>query len=110
MTTRSGAAPVLLLAVSLGLLGVSPARAGTVADRHAAWRGCLHRAFTLQAALTARPRAAEASLHACQDREAAYLSALSASPLVDGDDVARVRPALLQRARGWLLTGGTRPL
>ncbi|MCJ2080268.1 hypothetical protein [Methylobacterium sp. J-090] len=110
MTTRSGAARVLLLAVSLGLPGVAPAQAGAVADRHAAWRGCLHRTFTLQAALTSRARAAEASLHACQDREAAYLTALSTSPLVDGDDVARVRPALLQRARGWLLAGGTRPL
>ncbi|MDR7035608.1 MULTISPECIES: hypothetical protein [Methylobacterium] len=85
------------------LAGAFPAGAGDAADRHQAWQGCLHRSFTVQAALTSRTLAADAALRACKDAEAAYLSALGTSPLLDGDDVARVRPALLLRARGWLL-------
>jgi len=108
MTTRAGAVRALLLAVSLGASGT--AGAGEAADRHADWRGCLHRSFALEAPHLTRTRAAEAALRACQGDEAAYLTALSASPLLDGDDVARVRPALLLRARGWLIAGGARPL
>lgn len=108
MTTRAGAVCALLLAVSIGVPG--GAWAGDAADRHATWRGCLHRTFAIETARSARIRAADASLRACEADEAAYLTALSTSPLLDGDDVARVRPALIQRARGWLLAGGTRPL
>jgi len=108
MTTRTGAAGALLLALFLGSTGV--AEAGGAADLHAAWRGCLQRSFTVQAALTSRTHAAEASVRACKASEAAYLAALSASPLLDDEDVARARPDLIQRAKGWLLAGTTRPL
>ncbi|KQP88280.1 MULTISPECIES: hypothetical protein [unclassified Methylobacterium] len=82
-----------------------------VPDRHAAWRSCLQRNFALQAAIASRIIAADAALRTCRQSEQAYLAALSVSPLVDGDDVARVRPALLLRAKDWLLDGGRqRPL
>lgn len=80
---------------------------GGVSDRHDAWRACLADAFTLRAALSGRTSAAEAALGECRESETAYLSALSSSPLVDEDDVTRVRPALLVRARTWLLSGKT---
>ena len=104
MTNRNSA-----LAALLCTLATIPAPAaiaggeGDVGSLHAAWRGCLHRTFGLQAALTSRTLAADTALRSCRDSESAYLTRLAASPLVDGDDVARVRPALLQRARGWLL-------
>ncbi|WP_336485886.1 hypothetical protein [Methylobacterium nigriterrae] len=97
----------LVLAVTLIGLSSLPAAAGEVADLHGAWRGCLHRSFGIQAALTSRLLAADMALRACREAEGAYLTALSASPLVDGDDVARVRPALVMRAKDWLL--GRRP-
>lgn len=74
-----------------------------VAALHAAWQGCLRRSFGLSATLSSPTLAADDALRACRGSEEAYLAALSVSPLVDGDDVARVRPALLARARGWLL-------
>lgn len=82
-------------------------RSGDVAALHAAWQGCLHRSFGLRATLAGPNLAADAALRACRGPEEAYLAALSVSPLVDDEDVARVRPALLARARGWLL--GQRP-
>lgn len=106
MTTRFA----LLLITSMLLAPVGSAQAGgDVAALHAAWRGCLHRSFGLQSALTGRTLAADAALRNCRESESSYLAALAASPLVDGDDVARVRPALLQRARGWLLGRGASP-
>ncbi|GJD30131.1 hypothetical protein PMNALOAF_1375 [Methylobacterium adhaesivum] len=108
MTTRAGAVCALLLALPFGLSGL--ARAGETADLHAAWRGCLQRSFTVKAAVTSRTDAVEASLRACKTSEAAYLASLATSPLVDDEDVARARPALIQRAKGWLLAGGPRPL
>lgn len=76
---------------------------GRVDTLHAAWQGCLNRNFGLQSVLTSRSLAADSALKACRDREDAYLAALSVSPLVDGEDVARVRPVLLDRARDRLL-------
>ena len=108
MTNRNRMAAALLLAALIAPIPVL-AQESDVAGLHAAWRGCLHRSFGLQAVLTSRTLAADTALKACRRSESAYLSALSASPLVDGDDVARVRPALLQRARGWLLTGAAAP-
>ncbi|GJE18347.1 hypothetical protein [Methylobacterium marchantiae] len=83
-----------------------------VGGLHSAWRGCLDRNFGLQAVLTSRTSAAESALRSCRGAEGAYLAALATSPLVDGEDVARVRPALIQRAKGWLLqkASATRPL
>lgn len=91
--------------------GAGSAQASGVADLHDTWRGCLTRTFGFQSALTSRTLAADIALRTCRGSEMAYLSALSTSPLVDEDDVARVRPALLERARGWLLSRQTsRPL
>ena len=99
------------LVVLLTGLSIGPAVAGDVAELHSSWRGCLHRSFGFQVALTSRTLAADTALRACRHSEDAYLVALATSPLVDGDDVARVRPAVLQRARGWLLSGrASRPL
>ena len=111
MTIRDRAMPALtLLCVILSApLAQAEDRPG-VADRHGAWRACLHRNFALQAALSSRVIAADAALRTCRPSEQAYLAALSTSPLVDDEDVARVRPALLLRAKGWLLEGGPRPL
>lgn len=76
---------------------------GSVAARHTAWRGCLHEVFAAQTALTSRTFAADGALRACREPEGAYLAALASSPLLDGEDVARVRPALIERAKDWLL-------
>ncbi|MCJ2036789.1 hypothetical protein [Methylobacterium sp. J-068] len=112
MTIRDRALPALcLLATLMSAPCASGAEQPGVADRHGTWRACLHRNFTLQVALSSRIIAADSALRTCRPSEQAYLTALSASPLVDGDDVARVRPALLLRAKGWLLDGGPqRPL
>ena len=100
-----------VLATLLAGLGIGPAAANDVAELHSSWRDCLHRSFDFQVALTSRTLAADTALRACRHGEEAYLGALSTSPMVDDDDVARVRPALLQRARGWLLSGrASRPL
>ena len=110
MTIRARALPALCL-LSAILSAASANAAPGVADLHGAWRACLHRNFTLQVALSSRVIAADVALRTCRPSEQAYLTVLSASPLVDDDDVARVRPALLLRAKGWLLDGGPqRPL
>jgi hypothetical protein len=112
MTIRDRALPALcLLSVFLSAPCASAQEQPGVADRHGAWRACLHRNFVLQVALSSRVIAADQALRTCRPSEQAYLTALSDSPLVDGDDVARVRPDLLLRAKGWLLAGGPqRPL
>ncbi|GEP11579.1 hypothetical protein [Methylobacterium gnaphalii] len=97
-----------IIGVASLLAAAAPALAETsVGERHEAWRGCLSDAFTLRATLSSRALAADMALRECRDSETAYLSALSQSPLVDEDDVDRVRPALLIRARTWLLTTKT---
>lgn len=119
MTKLCRAPALILLAAIAPLAPITPAaiapasaREADVGGLHQAWRGCLNRNFGLQAVLTSRTLAAEAALKSCRLSEGAYLAALSTSPLVDGEDVARVRPALLQRAKGWLLgqSGAPRPL
>lgn len=110
MMSRYGARRALFtIALMVSAAAAQAEAAGEVAARHSAWRGCLHRTFGVQSALTGRTLAADAALKHCHESESAYLTALAASPLVDGDDVARVRPALLQRARGWLLGRGPSP-
>ncbi|GLS43639.1 hypothetical protein [Methylobacterium brachythecii] len=97
-------ARLVILAGSLAT--AAPALAGgSVGDRHDAWRACLSDAFKLRAALSGKALAAESAIRECRDSETAYLSALATSPLVDDEDVTRVRPALLVRARTWLLSG-----
>ena len=97
------------LVAALAGLGCAPAMAGEAADRHAAWQGCLSRNFSVQAAMTGRTLAADAALRNCRGAETAYLTALSASPLLDPEDVARARPALLVRARNGLVARTTIP-
>lgn len=101
----------LVIGLAASLLGVpaTPACAGEAADRHAAWQGCLSRSFTVQSAMTGRTLAADAALRQCRSAEAAYLAALSASPLLDPEDVARARPALLVRARNGLVARNATP-
>ena len=95
----------ILAFIFASTIAASAARAESAASaRHEAWRTCLSDAFALRAALSNRVPAADAALRECRDSESAYLAALSMSPLIDGDDVARVRPALLVRARSWLLS------
>jgi hypothetical protein len=114
MTTLNRLPAVLLLAAIVPLCWMAPATArdADVGALHASWRGCLHRNFDLQALVTSRTLAVESAVKSCRSSEAAYLAALSTSPLVDDEDVSRVRPALIQRAKGWLLSkaSGTRPL
>lgn len=96
----------LLAALGFMIVAAGSARAETpVSAQHSAWKSCLHDSFALQAALSGRIVAADTALRDCREAESAYLAALSASPLVDDEDVSRVRPALLARARGWLLGG-----
>ena len=93
-----------VLAALLLIGAASPqAAAGDAGIRQDAWRGCLRRHFALHASLTGRDPAADAAFHACRDAEDAYLAALSASPWLDADDVARARPALAGRIRAWLV-------
>lgn len=97
---------VTLAAFLVAVTFANEARAGTPVEfRHQAWRSCLASAFTLRATLASPLLAADAALGECRENETAYLAALSASPLVDEDDVARARPTLLVRAKTWLLTG-----
>lgn len=94
------------------LLAVAPAAAhdvGSSRTGHAAWHDCLREAYGLQAALSSRTVAADAAVRACRDRESAYLAALSTSPMLDDEDVSRVRPALVLRAKTWLMGRSTRP-
>lgn len=121
MTKLSRVSAVILLAALVPLSCISQALAenphvstqdSEVATLHSSWRGCLQRHFGLQAVLTSRTFAAESAVKSCRGSEAAYLAALSTSPLLDDEDVSRVRPALIQRAKGWLLqkASATRPL
>ncbi len=95
---RRALAAFLLIAT-----GCSRATAGESELRQDAWRDCLSRNFALHAALTGRDLAADAAFHACRTAEDAYLAALSASPLLDGDDITRAKPALAGRIRAWLV-------
>ena len=79
------------------------AQASEARDQHAAWQGCLERNFGVQALLTSRTLAADAAFRACRETEQAYLAALGTSPLIDSEDAAEVRPALVARARSRLL-------
>ncbi len=89
--------------IALALL-VAPARADESAGtRHAAWQSCLDDAFAEQARTTSRSYAATKAVANCREPEAAYLAALSTSPMLDGEDVARMRPALIARARERLI-------
>lgn len=96
--------PVLVALLLFGTAS-SQAAAGDPEIRQDSWRACLSRQFASHAALTGRDLAADAAFHACRDAEDAYLAALSASPLLDTDDVARARPALAGRIRAWLVGG-----
>ena len=92
---------------SLATLAGSPASAESlVSVQHSAWQSCLHESFALKASLSGRVLAADAALRDCRESESAYLSALATSPLVDSEDASRVRPALVARARLWLLGDG----
>ncbi len=93
----------LCLAGSLVLALAGAAQAGDAGRHYASWRGCLDRNFALQAALTSRTLAADAALRVCRETEAAYLAALAASPMLDAEEADQARPALMARARGWLL-------
>ena len=98
--------PALLLAPLLILGATDPVRAASETEsRHAVWRDCLSRNFGIQAALTERDLAADAAFRTCRSAEEAYLTALTNSPLLDDDDVARARPLLAGRARAWLVGG-----
>ncbi|MEH3118123.1 MAG: hypothetical protein PGN25_11155 [Methylorubrum populi] len=89
---------------ALALLAAAPARAETPEGaRHAAWQVCLDEAFADHARTTSRSFAATKAVATCRDREEAYLGALAGSPLLDGEDVARIRPALVARARDRLM-------
>ncbi|MCJ2062650.1 hypothetical protein MKK63_08010 [Methylobacterium sp. J-088] len=97
--------PVPLLMAVLLVAMACPARAtGETATRHALWRDCLARNFRIQSALTARDLAADAAFRACRTPEEAYLAALTGSPLLDEEDVARAKPLLAGRIRAWLIS------
>ncbi len=89
--------------IALALLA-APARADESAGtRHAAWQTCLDEVFAEQARTTSRSYAATKAVSHCREPEAAYLAALSTSPMLDGEDVSRIRPALIARARERLI-------
>ncbi len=90
---------------ALALLAALPARADESPEgaRHTAWQICLDEAFADHARTTSRSFAATKAVSTCRDREEAYLGALAGSPLLDGEDVARIRPALVARARERLM-------
>ncbi len=73
------------------------------ANLHSAWQSCLRDAFSLKASLSSPSLAADAALRECRRSETAYLDTLSLSPLLDEEDVAKARPALVARARLWLI-------
>lgn len=88
----------------LALLAALPARAESPEGvRHAAWQACLDEAFAEQIRTTSRSFAATKAVSTCRDREEAYLGVLAGSPLLDGEDVTRIRPALVARARDRLM-------
>ena len=105
---RSPLLPALLVAAAL-TGSASAQTAPSAGTSHAAWHDCLRQAYSLRASLSGRDIAADAALRACRDAEAAYLAALSTSPLLDGEDVDRVRPALVTKARAWLTGAGAKP-
>ena len=96
-------AVVVALVVAV-VVPVSALAAGSAGASYDSWRSCLANAFTLRAAMSGSTLAADAALRECRGPEAAYLADLTASPLLDEDDVQHARPALLVRARTWLLT------
>lgn len=102
MTTRLPASLPFLAAIALAAV-VAGAQAGEAGDRYASWHGCLDRHFGLRAAIGSRLTAADAALSACRDAQSAYLAALAASPLLDADDAAQARSALVARAKDRLL-------
>jgi hypothetical protein len=79
------------------------ARAGDTAGAYRTWQDCLGHAYVTGIAYTGRDLAADGAIRACRGEESAYLTALSASPLLDGDDIAQARPDLIARARSQLL-------
>ena len=94
----------LVLVPALLLFAAAPARAESPESlRHAAWQTCLDAAFAYHARTTSPGFAATKAVSVCRDREEAYLGALTASPLLDGEDIARIRPALVARARDRLM-------
>ena len=95
--------PFLMAVLLVAIAGPAQADAGA-ATRHTIWRDCLARNFKVQAALTARDLAADAAFQACRAPEEAYLAALTGSPLLDEEDVARARPLLAGRIRAWLIS------
>ena len=102
--------PAAILALGvLTLVALPQAHAGEAADRYVRWQGCLSRGFAVQVAMAGRNLAADAALRHCRAAERAYLDALAASPLLDAEDVARVRPALLVRARNGLVARAPNP-
>ena len=101
---RQPATAALAVAMLAATLGGASAE-GAASERHAAWQSCLSDAFGLRAALSSPALAAEAALRECRAKEADYLASLTRSPLLDEEDVDRARPALVARARTWLLTG-----
>lgn len=92
-----------ILALVSGVLVSAPALAGDAAAAHASWRTCLGQAYLTDAAFTGRDLAADAAIRSCRGEETAYLTALSASPFLDGDDIAQARPDLIARERVQLL-------
>lgn len=96
----------LFAACALALAPAS-ARAGDAATAHQTWQDCLGHAYVTGVAYTGRDLAADAAFRSCRGEEAAYLTALSASPLLDGDDIAQARPELVARARTQLLVSVT---
>lgn len=115
--TRTRALPLLLVASAMlaapaaaETVGTSGAGASTGAGAsHTAWRDCLRQAYGLRASLSSPDLAADAALRACREAETAYLAALSTSPMLDAEDVTRVRPALVTKARAWLTGRGAKP-
>lgn len=94
----------VLSLVVLSFLGAAPACAAESAgSRHAAWQTCLDATFAEQARTASRSFAATKAVSTCREPEEAYLAALSTSPMLDGEDVARIRPALIARARERLI-------
>ena len=99
----------ILLAASTAVRAEPAAPVSGAAASHAAWHDCLRQAYALRSALSGSELAADAALRNCRDAESAYLAALSTSPLLDADDVTRVRPALVIKARAWLTGRGAKP-
>ena len=97
-------APLASLFVAALLLSSGPLRAGSETEmRHGSWRDCFSHNFQIQATLTDPDLAADSAFQACRGAEEAYLAALTRSPLLDDDDVARARPRLTGRIRAWLV-------